>query len=155
MRSKEEILKAFNEAYATNNKEGMLDALNESNKNTLMETLKMEYVDMGKDFLTMKMTVSSDVHQPNGILHGGATAALCETVAGMASIFSVDTKTKEVKGIELSVNHLKSKEEGHVFATATAIHKGRTTHLWEVRVTDEEGALISLAKMTNIVLDKK
>lgn len=135
-------------------KQSILERLNQSNKNTLMETLKMEYIDVGEDFLTMKMPVNSKVYQPYGILHGGATAALAETVGSAASAFFINREEQMTKGLELSINHLKSKKSGLVFATAKIIHKGKTTHLWEVRVTDEEDNLISLAKLTNIVLNK-
>ncbi|TXD50683.1 MULTISPECIES: PaaI family thioesterase [unclassified Polaribacter] len=132
-----------------------LEILNNLNKNTLMETLEIEFVDVGEDFVTAKMPVNSRVYQPYGILHGGATAALAETVGSCASALFVDTKTKIIKGIELSINHLKSKKDGVVLAIAKPIHKGRTTHLWEIRIMDEEENLISICKLTNIVLDKK
>ncbi|WP_299053484.1 PaaI family thioesterase [uncultured Polaribacter sp.] len=137
------------------NTDAILEAFNDRTKNTLMETLDIEYVAVGKDFLTAKMPVNSKVHQPYGQLHGGATAALAETVGSAASHFFLEDKNQFVNGIQLSINHLKSKKEGVVFATAKNIHKGRTTHLWEVTVVDENEALISVAKMTNIVLTKK
>ncbi|CAA0204298.1 Thioesterase superfamily protein [Tenacibaculum maritimum] len=120
-----------------------------------METLDITFTEVGEDFVIAKMPVSSKVHQPYGILHGGATAALAETVGSAASALFVDGKTKIVKGIELSINHLKSKKEGTVFATAKMVHQGRTTHLWEIRIADEDRNLISLCKITNIILDKK
>ncbi|MFL0122688.1 PaaI family thioesterase [Tenacibaculum maritimum] len=129
--------------------------LNQWSKNTLMETLDITFTEVGEDFVIAKMPVSSKVHQPYGILHGGATAALAETVGSAASALFVDGKTKIVKGIELSINHLKSKKEGTVFATAKMVHQGRTTHLWEIRIVDENRNLISLCKITNIILDKK
>ena len=136
-------------------KSNLLQKLNSFNPKTLMETLEIEFVDVGNDYITAKMPVNSRVHQPYGLLHGGATAALAETVGSSASAFFLNDTTKIVKGIELSINHVKSKREGTVFATAKAIHKGRTTHLWEVKIVDEEDNLISLCKITNIVLDKK
>jgi len=136
-------------------KQKTIAKLNSYNKDTLMETLAIEFVDIGKDFLVAKMPVNPKVHQPYGILHGGATAALAETVGSCASGFFLKDETKIIKGLELSINHLKSKKEGVVFATARQIHKGRTTHLWEVKITDEEDNLISICKITNIVLDKK
>jgi 1,4-dihydroxy-2-naphthoyl-CoA hydrolase len=136
-------------------KQKTLIALNNLNKNTLMETLEIEFVDVGENYVTAKMPVNSKVYQPYGILHGGATAALAETVGSCASALFVDTKTKIIKGIELSINHLKSKKEGVVFGIAKPIHKGRTTHLWEIRIVDEDDQLISICKLTNIVLDKK
>lgn len=132
-----------------------LATLNSLNNNTLMQTLEIEFVDVGNDFVTAKMPVNSRVHQPYGILHGGATAALAETVGSCASALFIDTKTKIVKGIELSINHLKSKKDGVVFGIAKPIHKGKTTHLWEIKIVDEEENLISICKLTNIVLDKK
>jgi len=136
-------------------KKQTLEKLNSYNKNTLMETLAIEFVDFGDDFLVAKMPVTSKVYQPQGILHGGATASLAETVGSCASAFFLRDDTKIIKGLEFSINHVKSKRDGFVFATARPIHKGRTTHLWEVKVTDEEGKLISFCKIANIVLDKK
>ena len=134
-------------------KSEILKGFNLSSKNTLMETLDIEYIAIGSDFLTAKMPVNSKVHQPYGQLHGGATAALAESVGSAASNFFIDNKTQFINGIQLSINHIKSKREGMVFATARNLHKGRTTHLWEVRIVDEEDHLISIAKMTNIVLN--
>ncbi|MEN8704487.1 MAG: PaaI family thioesterase [Polaribacter sp.] len=133
----------------------LLAAFNSRNKNTLMETLDIEYVAIGEDFLTAKMPVSSKVHQPYGQLHGGATAALAETVGSAASNFFIDSKNQFINGIQLSINHIKSKTDGVVYATAKNIHKGKSTHLWEVIIVDELQNLISVAKMTNIVLAKK
>jgi uncharacterized protein (TIGR00369 family) len=120
-----------------------------------METLEIEYIDVGEDFLTAKMPVNMRVHQPMGLLHGGASAALAESVGSAASMLFVDMEKQEVRGIEISANHLKSKREGEVFCTARIIHKGRSIHLWEIKITDEEGNLISLCKLTNMVLPRK
>ncbi|MBL4642432.1 MAG: PaaI family thioesterase [Flavobacteriaceae bacterium] len=136
-------------------KSEILHAFNMRCKDTLMETLEIEYIDIGEDFLVAKMPVNSRVHQPYGLLHGGATAALAESVGSAASAFFVDNSKFIVKGIELSINHLKSIRDGEVTATAKIIHKGRTTHLWEIKVTNENNDLISVSKLTNIVLEKK
>ena len=136
-------------------KSEILIAFNKRCKNTLMETLEIEYVDVGVDFLVAKMPVNSRVHQPYGLLHGGATAALAESVGSAASSFFVDNSKFIVKGIELSINHIKSVRDGVVIATARILHKGRTTHLWEIKVTNENNDLISISKLTNIVLEKK
>jgi len=123
-------------------------------KNTLMETLEIEFIEVGEDFLKAKMPVNPKVHQPMGLLHGGASVALAESVGSAASLMFVDVSKYEVRGIEISANHLKSKKEGTVFGTAKIIHKGRTIHLWEIKITDENDNLISLCKLTNIVLPK-
>lgn len=133
----------------------LLKAFNDRNKNTLMQTLDIEYVAIGEDYLTAKMPVSSKVHQSYGQLHGGATAALAETVGSAASNFFIDSKNQFINGIQLSINHIKSKRDGVVYATAKNIHKGKSTHVWEVTIVDESEKLVSVAKMTNIVLEKK
>jgi uncharacterized protein (TIGR00369 family) len=135
-------------------KPAILKGFNKMCKNTLMETLKIHYTDVGDDYLTATMPVNFKVHQPYGLLHGGATAALAESVGSAASSFFIDNNKYIVKGIELSINHLKSVREGEVTATARCIHKGRTTHLWEVKVVDATNNLISICKLTNIILDK-
>ncbi len=124
-------------------------------KNTLMETLEIEFVEAGEDYMIAKMPVTSKVHQPDGVLHGGATVALAESVGSMASYVFLNTDEFFVRGIEISANHLKSIKEGYVFARASFIHKGRTTQLWEIKVTDEAENLISLIKLTTIALPKE
>lgn len=136
-------------------KAALLKHFNDRNKNTLMETLSIEYIDIGEDYLVAKMPVTSKVHQPFGLLHGGATAALAESVGSAASNFFIDTKNQIINGISLNINHIKSKREGVVYATASVLHKGKSTHLWEVIIRDENEQVLSICKMTNIVLDKK
>jgi len=135
-------------------KTDFLKRCNELTRNTLMETLEIEYVDAGEGFLQATMPVNPRIHQPMGLLHGGASAALAESVGSAASIMFVDPSREEVRGIELSANHLRSKTEGIVTGTARIVHKGRTLHLWEIRITDEEDRLISLCRLTNIILKK-
>ena len=119
-----------------------------NNSNTLMETLGIEFIDIGDDFVTAKMPVTKKVHQPNGILHGGATVALAETVGSFASYFFCQDKNISVRGIEISANHLKSISKGFVYATAKPIKIGKSIQLWEIKVTDEKNELISLCKLT-------
>lgn len=132
----------------------VLETCNRFTKNTLMETLQIEYIDVGEDFLTAKMPVNSKVHQPMGLLHGGASVALAESVGSAASMVFIDQEKYDVLGIEISANHVKSKREGDVFATAKIIHKGNKLHLWEIRITDENNQLISICKLTNMILVK-
>ncbi len=135
-------------------KEEALSRLAESCKNTLMETLDIQYTELGEDYLVASMPVTPKVHQPDGVLHGGAMVALAESVGSAASFMFLDGKNYFVRGIEISANHLKSKKDGLVFAKATFIHKGRTTQLWNIDVVDESGALISKVKLTTIALPK-
>ncbi|BCY29288.1 hotdog fold thioesterase [Flavobacterium okayamense] len=136
-------------------KERVLELCNKVSRNTLMETLEIEYIDAGEDFLMAKMPVNPRVHQPMGLLHGGASVALAESVGSAASIMFINPELQEVRGIEISANHLKAKREGIVYGTARIIHKGRSLHLWEIRIEDEEGNLISLCKLSNMVLSRK
>lgn len=135
-------------------KEAVLAEANLVCKNTLMETLDIEMVDYGDDFLTARMPVTSKVYQPDGVLHGGATAALAESVGSFASHIFVDTETYFVRGIEITANHLKSVNKGFVYAKATFLHKGKTTQLLDIKVTDDNGNLISVCRLSTISLPK-
>lgn len=128
---------------------------NNYSKNTLMETLEITFIDAGENFLVASMPVNSRVHQPMGLLHGGASVALAESVGSAASLLFVNSQESEIRGIEISANHLKAKKEGVITATARSIHRGSSIHLWEIKITDEENTLISLCKLTNMVLPKK
>nr|WP_315179837.1 PaaI family thioesterase [uncultured Flavobacterium sp.] len=139
----------------TFDKEKILLYCNHISKNTLMQTLNIEYTDAGEDFLVATMPVNPSVHQPMGLLHGGASVALAESVGSAASMLYVNSELSEVRGIEISANHLKAKRDGIVTATAKIVHKGRSIHLWEIRITDENNNLISLCKLTNMVLPKR
>ncbi|MEM7379903.1 MAG: hotdog fold thioesterase [Bacteroidota bacterium] len=136
-------------------KEKILSVCNEIRKGTLMETLDIEYIDVGENFLVAKMPVTPKVHQPDGVLHGGATAALAESVGSAASYVFLDGKKFFVRGIEITANHVKSIKEGEVFARATLLHNGRTTQLWDIRITDKDQQLISLCKLTTIALPRE
>lgn len=139
----------------TFDKDKILQYCNQISKNTLMQTLNIEYTDAGEDFLVATMPVNSAVHQPMGLLHGGASVALAESVGSAASMLYVNSEHSEIRGIEISANHLKAKRDGIVTATARIVHKGSSIHLWEIRITDENGILISLCKLTNMVLPRR
>jgi uncharacterized protein (TIGR00369 family) len=120
-----------------------------------METLEIEFTDVGEDFLTAQMPVNKKVYQPDGVLHGGATAALAESV-GSAAVFVLNKDPNiQVRGIEITANHLKSVENGYIYATAIPLHQGRTIQLWEIRVVDEKDNLISICKLTTFKKENK
>lgn len=123
-------------------------------KSTLMETLNIEFIDFGDDFVIAKMPVNSRVYQPDGVLHGGATVALAETTGSFAAHMFLNLKNAFVRGIEISANHIKSAKDGHVYAKAKFIHKGRTTQLLEIKITDDNDNLISICKLTTILIPK-
>lgn len=132
----------------------LVDLCNKMSKNTLMETLQITYTAAGEGWLQATMPVNSRVHQPMGLLHGGAMVALAESVGSAASVSRINPKEQEVRGIEISANHLKSVREGVVTATAKIIHQGKSLHLWEIRIENEKGELVSLCKLTNMILTK-
>ena len=132
----------------------ILEVCNEIRKNTLMETLEIEYVDVGENFLLARMPVTKKVHQPDGVLHGGASVALAESVGSAASYIFLDASKVFVRGIEIAANHVKGVREGFVYARATILHKGKTTQLWEIKITNENDELVSNCKLTTIALPR-
>jgi len=136
-------------------KEKILSVCNQIRQGTLMETLDIEYIDVGENYLTARMPVGPKVYQPDGVLHGGATVALAESVGSAASYIFLDGNEFNVRGIEIAANHVKGIREGFVYAKASILHKGRTTQLWEIKVTNEANELISNCKLTTIALPKK
>lgn len=136
-------------------KEELLAQANKICKGTLMETLSIEMVDCGDDYLVARMPVTPSVHQPDGVLHGGATAALAESVGSFAANIFMDTEQFFVRGLEITANHLKSVTKGFVYAKAKFIHKGRTTQLFDIRITDDNDNLVSVCKLSTISLPKR
>ncbi|MBT8244903.1 MAG: hotdog fold thioesterase [Winogradskyella sp.] len=136
-------------------KEKLLQKANKASKNTLMETLEIEIVDFTEDTLTARMPVNSRVYQPDGVLHGGATAALAESVGSFASHIFTNTDEFFVRGLEITANHLKSVTEGYIYAKASFLHRGRTTQLLDIRVTDQYENLVSVCRLSTITLPKK
>lgn len=135
------------------NKE-LIAACNNMCKNTLMETLSIEFVDITETTIVARMPVTSKVHQPDGVLHGGASVALAESVGSAGAFIFLDSKDIVIRGIEISANHVKSVKDGFVYAKATILHKGRTTQLWQIRITNEADELVSLVKLTTLTMKK-
>lgn len=117
-------------------------------KNTLMAHLGMTLVDNDPNRVVVTMPVDSRTHQPMGLLHGGASVALAETAASMASMFNINPETSAAVGIEINANHLKSVRSGTVTAVATPLHRGATTHVWDIRITNEDDQLVCIARCT-------
>ena len=136
------------------NKEQLLAACNAICKNTLMETLEIEFIDLTEDVLTARMPVTSKVHQPDGVLHGGASVALAESIGSAAAIVFSGQENSTIRGLEISANHIKSIRDGFVYAKATALHRGKTTQLWQIKIENEAAELISLVKLTTITFYK-
>jgi uncharacterized protein (TIGR00369 family) len=136
-------------------KDEIIKKANATCKDTLMETLQIEFVDAGDDYVIAKMPVTNKVHQPDGILHGGATVALAETVGSFASHIFLDTDAFFVRGIDISAKHVKSVRDGFVYAKASFVHIGRTMQIFNIDVTDDHDNLVSTCKLTTVSLPKE
>lgn len=131
-----------------------LDILNESSKNSMVEHLGIIYTDIGKDSITAKMPVDHRTHQPLGLLHGGASVALAETLGSVAATFSVDHEKYNCVGIEINANHVKSVTNGWVIGTAKPLHLGKSTQIWQIIINNESGELVCISRLTLAVINK-
>jgi 1,4-dihydroxy-2-naphthoyl-CoA hydrolase len=131
-----------------------LSRLRQVGAGTAVEHLGIEFVDFGDDWIAARMPVDSRTVQPAGLLHGGASVLLAETVGSMATYLCIDGATQTGVGIEINANHLRGVRSGWVTGTARPIHLGKTTHVWEVRITDEADKLVCITRLTTAVLPR-
>ena len=131
-----------------------LESLNKWSQNTLAEHLGIEFVEIGDDFLVARMPVNAKTHQPLGLLHGGASVALAETLGSVAATLCLDDN-KFCVGLEINANHLKGVRNGFVKGTTKPIHIGKQTHVWEIRISNDLNELICISRITMAVLEKK
>ncbi|WP_044748282.1 PaaI family thioesterase [Bacillus alveayuensis] len=124
-------------------------------KNTLLEALGIEIVEVSAGKVVATMPVDERTRQPLGVLHGGASVALAETVASIGAYELVDKEKEIVVGLEINANHIRSVREGNVTATGTVLHRGRTTMVWDIKIVDEEDRLVSVSRCTIAILPKK
>ena len=121
---------------------------------TLLKTLDINVTEATKDRVVATMPVTPKVHQPFGLLHGGASVALAETVASTGAFMNCDPATHTSVGIEINANHLRGKKDGMLTAVATPVHKGRSTHVWEVKITDEAGKMVCISRCTLAIVPR-
>lgn len=131
-----------------------LSALNELSKNTLLEHVDIQVTEIGEDYLRASMPVDSRTHQTMGLLHGGASVVLAESLGSLASNILVAPNSYGV-GLEINANHLRSVSSGHVHATARAVHVGRSTHVWDIRIVDDNDKNICISRLTVAILAPK
>ncbi|HHF0487467.1 TPA: hotdog fold thioesterase [Vibrio antiquarius] len=131
-----------------------IEILNATSKNTLIEHLQIEYTDFTDDSLTATMPVCSFTHQPLGMLHGGASVVLAETLGSLAANFSVDEWSYCV-GLDINANHVRAMRSGHVIGTAKPVHLGVSTQVWQIDITDERGRLVCTSRLTIAVKQHK
>ena len=123
-------------------------------KNTLGEHLGMEFVEVGEDFLKGRMPVDQRTRQPYGLLHGGASVALAETLGSICSALVINNQKFICVGIEINANHIRSVKSGIVTGTCTPVHIGGSTHVWDIRIHDEQNKLICISRLTVVILKK-
>ena len=130
-----------------------LDMLNESHKGSMAHHLNIEFIEISNDYLVARMPVNERTTQQLGMLHGGASASLAESVGGVASYLSLDRQSYYCLGLEIKCNHVKTVKKGFVYATAVPMHLGTKTHIWQIKINDENDELVSLSTLTMAILE--
>jgi 1,4-dihydroxy-2-naphthoyl-CoA hydrolase len=120
--------------------------------NTMAEHIGIEWVELGVDFIIAKMPVDHRTNQPYGLLHGGASCVLAETLGSVASAMAIDTSKYKCVGIEINANHVRSVRQGNVTGTVRPIHTGKSTHVWDIRITDDQGKLVCISRLTVAII---
>ena len=128
-----------------------LEALNAMSAGNMVGLLDIQFTRIGEDELEATMPVDSRTHQPFGLLHGGASVVLAETLGSVAGYLCTQGEQKVV-GLEINANHVRAKRDGVVTGTARALHVGRSTHLWDIRIEDEQGRLVCISRLTLAVV---
>ena len=137
-----------------NSYQKFIEYVNAHRRGTAAEALDITVVEAAEDRLVATMPVGPNQRQPGGYLHGGISVALAETVASLGSLLHIDRERQMAFGLEINANHLRPKREGVVTATATPLHLGRTTHIWDIRIVDEQGKLICVSRCTVAVVER-
>lgn len=132
-----------------------LQQANKMCENTLVSHLGIEFTAIGEDYIEAKMPVDHRTHQPMGLLHGGASVALAETMGSVGAVCTLDNAKQYCVGLEINANHIKSARSGFVFGTARPIHLGKKTQVWEIKITNEQKELVCISRITMAILDKK
>ncbi len=132
-----------------------LETLKSFGKNTMTDHLGIEWVEVGKDFIKARMPVDHRTKQSLGLLHGGASCVLAETLGSVASYFIIDNSQFNSVGIEINANHIRSARHGFVYGVCSPLHIGTSTHVWEIRIANEEGKLTCVSRLTVAIVKKK
>lgn len=131
-----------------------VEGLNTLSQNTMVEHIGIEFTDFGDDYITAKMPVDKRTVQPMRLLHGGASAALAETLGSVAATLCVEDVTKQqIVGVELNANHLRSATSGYVYGTARPIKVGRKLQVWQIEIKNEEGKMVCVSRLTVMVIE--
>jgi 1,4-dihydroxy-2-naphthoyl-CoA hydrolase len=137
------------------NRELSIEKMKPLEANTMAEYLGIEWTELGEDFIKAKMPVDHRTRQPYGLLHGGASCVLSETIGSMASAMVIDHSKFVCVGLEINANHVRSARDGFVTGIATPLHLGRNTHVWDVKIFDEASQLVCVSRLTVAVIPRK
>ena len=129
--------------------------LQKFSENTMVEHLGIEFLEVGDDYIIARMPVDHRTHQPMGLLHGGASVVLAETLGSVASSMQVDMEKFYCVGLEINANHIKSARNGFVTGKASPIHLGKKTHVWDIKISNENAELVCVSRLTVAVIKKK
>ncbi len=132
-----------------------LKELNEWHNNSMQRHVGIEFTEAGEDYLKATMPVDYRTKQPMGLLHGGASVVLAESLGSVASVLCIDSNTQTVVGLEINANHIKSARDGYVTGVAKPIHLGRSTQVWEIKIYNEQEKLLCISRITNAILERK
>ena len=132
-----------------------LENLTKFSTNTMVSHLGIEFTELGDDSITAKMPVDHRTHQPLGLLHGGASVALAETLGSVAASCCLDLTLQYCVGLEINANHIKSVKSGYVFGTSKPLHVNKKTHVWEIRIVNEANELVCISRITMAIIDKR
>jgi 1,4-dihydroxy-2-naphthoyl-CoA hydrolase len=132
-----------------------IEQLQSLGRDTMGAHLGMEFTEIGETYLKARMPVDARTRQPYGLLHGGASAALAETLGSVASAYVIDQTKYICVGLEINANHIRGVKEGFVYGTATPLHIGKTTHVWDIRIVDERGKLVCVSRLTVAILKRE
>jgi 1,4-dihydroxy-2-naphthoyl-CoA hydrolase len=130
------------------------EALNNRPKNHLGALLDIRFTEIGEDYITATMPVDERTHQPAGILHGGASVVLAETLGSIASFMCIDPEVYQAVGLEINANHLRPVKSGRVTGICKPLHKGAKTHVWEIKIYDERGKMNCISRLTVAIINK-
>jgi 1,4-dihydroxy-2-naphthoyl-CoA hydrolase len=132
-----------------------LERVNAASRNTMLETLGIRITEIGDDYVRGTLPVDARTHQPYGLLHGGASVALAETLGSLAGMLTLDPAVEVAVGLDINANHVRGVKSGTVTGTARALHVGRTTQVWEIRIEDEQQRLVCIARLTLAVIPRQ
>ncbi len=137
------------------NKDLSIEHLGQTGKGTMGEYLGIEWAELGENFLKARMPVDHRTKQPYGLLHGGASCVLAETIGSVASAMVIDPARFQCVGLEINANHVHSATNGYVTGIATPLHLGKSTHVWDIKIYNENGKMVCVSRLTVAIIEKR